>query len=43
MQLRQDQGDVYISISGLDIFNAPQDWKALFGNLVREVNDGTIP
>ncbi len=29
--------------AGLDIFNAPQDWKALHGNLVREVNDGTIP
>ena len=29
--------------AGLDIFNAPQDWKALFSNLVREVNDGTIP
>ena len=29
--------------AGLDIFNAPQDWKALYGNLVREVHDGTIP
>jgi len=29
--------------AGLDIFNAPQDWKALYGNLVREVNDRTIP
>ena len=29
--------------AGLDIFNAPQDWKALHGNLVREVKDGTIP
>jgi len=29
--------------AGLDIFNAPQDWKALHGNLVREVRDGTIP
>lgn len=29
--------------AGLDIFNAPQDWKALHANLVREVNDGTIP
>jgi beta-glucosidase len=28
--------------AGLDIFNAPQDWKALHGNLVREVNEGTI-
>jgi len=29
--------------AGVDIFNAPQDWKALCTNLVREVNDGTIP
>ena len=29
--------------AGLDIFNAPQDWKALCASLVREVNDGTIP
>src|SRR6202162_2552440 len=29
--------------AGLDIFNAPQDWKALYGHLVRAVNDGTIP
>jgi beta-glucosidase len=29
--------------AGLDIFNAPQDWKELYANLVREVNDGTIP
>src|SRR6267378_2363997 len=29
--------------AGVDIFNAPQDWKALYANLVREVNDGTIP
>jgi beta-glucosidase len=29
--------------AGLDIFNAPQDWKALHANLVREVNDGAIP
>ena len=29
--------------AGLDIFNAPQDWKALYTSLVREVNDGTIP
>jgi beta-glucosidase len=29
--------------AGLDIFNAPQDWKALYANLVREVKDGTIP
>ena len=29
--------------AGLDIFNAPQDWKALHASLVREVNDGTIP
>ena len=29
--------------AGLDIFNVPQDWKALHGNLVREVRAGTIP
>jgi beta-glucosidase len=29
--------------AGLDIFNAPQDWKALYASLVREVNDGRIP
>ena len=29
--------------AGLDIFNAPQDWKALYTSLVREVQDGTIP
>jgi beta-glucosidase len=29
--------------AGLDIFNAPQDWKALIGNLVREVKSGVIP
>jgi beta-glucosidase len=28
--------------AGLDIFNVPQDWKALYTSLVREVNDGTI-
>ncbi len=29
--------------AGLDIYNVPQDWKALYGNMVREVKDGTIP
>ncbi|HXJ13311.1 MAG TPA: glycoside hydrolase family 3 N-terminal domain-containing protein [Candidatus Limnocylindrales bacterium] len=29
--------------AGIDIFNAPQDWKALCANLVREVKAGTIP
>jgi beta-glucosidase len=29
--------------AGLDIFNVPQDWKALYGNLVREVKSGVIP
>ena len=28
--------------AGLDIFNQPQDWKLLYANLVRQVNDGTI-
>src|SRR5882762_1169219 len=34
---------VQVFNAGVDIFNAPQDWKALYANLVREVNDGTIP
>ena len=29
--------------AGLDIFNVPQDWKALDENLVREVKAGQIP
>jgi len=29
--------------AGLDIFNQPQDWKALHGNLVAQVNSGEIP
>jgi beta-glucosidase len=29
--------------AGLDIYNAPQAWKALYANLVREVSGGTIP
>ena len=29
--------------AGLDIFNVPQDWKALDQNLVREVKAGQIP
>ena len=29
--------------AGLDIFNEPQGWKELYANLIREVNDGTIP
>jgi beta-glucosidase len=29
--------------AGLDIFNQPQDWKLLYANLVKQVNDGTIP
>jgi beta-glucosidase len=28
--------------AGLDVFNVPADWRALYANLVREVNDGTI-
>lgn len=37
-------GDCAVAFNaGLDIFNAPQDWKALCSSLVREVNDGTIP
>jgi len=29
--------------AGIDIFNVPEDWKALYGSMVREVRDGTIP
>jgi beta-glucosidase len=29
--------------AGLDMFNVPEDWKALYANMVREVKDGTIP
>ena len=29
--------------AGLDIFNEPQDWKVLYGNMVREVKAGVIP
>jgi beta-glucosidase len=29
--------------AGVDIFNVPEDWKALYASMVREVNDGTIP
>ena len=29
--------------AGIDIFNQPKEWKALYANLVREVKDGTIP
>ncbi len=28
--------------AGLDIYNQPQGWKDMYGNLVREVKDGTI-
>lgn len=29
--------------AGVDIFNVPEDWKALYASMVREVQDGTIP
>lgn len=29
--------------AGLDIYNAPTDWKKLYANMVREAKDGTIP
>ena len=29
--------------AGIDVFNVPEDWKALYASMVREVNDGTIP
>lgn len=30
-------------LAGLDIYMVPDDWKALHANLVRQVEDGTIP
>lgn len=30
-------------LAGLDIYMVPDDWKALHANLVRQVQDGTIP
>ncbi|MBB4660287.1 glycoside hydrolase family 3 protein [Parvularcula dongshanensis] len=30
-------------LAGLDMYNVPQDWKELHGNLVAQVEDGTIP
>ena len=30
-------------MAGLDAYMVPEDWKALHANLVREVQDGTIP
>lgn len=30
-------------LAGLDIYMVPDDWKALHANLLREVEDGTIP
>ncbi len=29
--------------AGLDIYNVPQDWKALYGNMIKEVRSGVIP
>ncbi|MBB5714362.1 glycoside hydrolase family 3 protein [Sphingomonas aerophila] len=29
--------------AGVDVFNVPEDWKALYASMVREVKDGTIP
>ncbi|MGI4732463.1 MAG: glycoside hydrolase family 3 N-terminal domain-containing protein [Janthinobacterium lividum] len=29
--------------AGIDVFNVPQDWRALYGNMLREVRDGTVP
>ena len=29
--------------AGIDVFNVPEDWKALYASMVREVKDGTIP
>lgn len=30
-------------LAGLDVYMVPDDWKALHANLVRQVQDGTIP
>ncbi len=30
-------------MAGLDIYMVPEDWKALYASLVRQVKDGTIP
>jgi beta-glucosidase len=30
-------------MAGLDIYMVPDDWKELHANLIRQVNDGTIP
>ncbi|MEZ5998136.1 MAG: glycoside hydrolase family 3 N-terminal domain-containing protein [Hyphomonas sp.] len=30
-------------IAGLDMYMAPDSWKALIGNLIRQVEDGTVP
>ena len=29
--------------AGVDVFNAPQDWRALYANMVGEVRSGAIP
>ena len=29
--------------AGVDVFNVPEDWRALYANMVREVKNGTIP
>jgi len=37
-------GDCPIAFNaGLDIFNAPTEWKALYANMIAEVKAGTIP
>jgi beta-glucosidase len=37
-------GDCPITFNaGLDVFNAPTDWKALYGHMIAEVKTGTIP
>ncbi|WP_379920909.1 glycoside hydrolase family 3 N-terminal domain-containing protein [Erythrobacter sp. R86502] len=30
-------------LAGLDVYMVPEDWKALHANLVKQVQDGTIP
>jgi beta-glucosidase len=30
-------------LAGLDVYMVPEDWKGLYGNLLAQVKDGTIP
>jgi len=38
------KGDCPVAFNaGIDVFNVPEDWKALYASMVREVKDGTVP